>query len=105
MIDYVSKINDNNAKVPTKLKNTLNKFFNDVGDSRSANDCIIRDGKSHGYPDATIVLIIESSDMYYYISGVFGWAIHTKFMNSFKKTGFCPDMINSGIVGFYKTKS
>jgi len=102
MIDFVSTMNDRDVKIPAKLKKALNQFFNKT--QTAAEGCIIRDGKSHGYPHAKIVLIIESSDLYHYLQGEFGWEIHTRFyeMVSEKTTGgYQPEMINSCEIGFY----
>lgn len=98
MINFVSKMNDRNAKVPAKLKIALNKFFNEVD---CAEGCIIRDTKEHG-EKGSIVLIIESSILYSFLEGEYGWSVHTKFYNSFDDCGYNPEMINSCIVGFFK---
>lgn len=98
MTDFVAQINDRGAKVPAKLKTALNKFFNDVD---CAEGCILRSGKEQG-ETADIVLIIESSDLFSYLTGEYGWSVHTKFMNAFTNTGYCMEMLNSCVVGFYK---
>lgn len=96
MIDYVESINDRDGKIPAKLKKALNKFFKNV--EGAVDGCIIRTN----WDGAPVALIIESSDMYSYLSGEYGWSVHTKFYNSFKGTGYSPEMMNSCVVGFYK---
>lgn len=95
MIDYVEQINDQGGKVPAKLKKALNKFFADVD---CVDGCVIR----VDWDDRPISLIIESSDLYSYLSGEYGWEVHTKFHNAFDGTGYFPEMVNSCVVGFYK---
>ena len=96
MIDYVEQMNDWGGKVPTKLKKALNKFFNEV--EGAAEGCVIR----VDWDGAPVALIIESSPMYHYLEGYYGWSIHTKFHNAFGGTGYHPEMMNSCVVGFYK---
>jgi hypothetical protein len=95
MIDYVEKMMDQGGKVPAKLKKALNKFFSEVDCSEG---CIIRVNWD-GHP---ICLIFESSDLYSYLSGEFGWGVHTKFHDAFAGTGYYPEMVNSCVVSFYK---
>lgn len=97
-IDYVEQINDRCDLIPAKLKKALNSFFNSV--EGSAEGCIIRTNWNDY--SASVVLIIESSIMYDYLQGEYGWSVHTKFYNAFSGTGYHPEMINSCVVGFYK---
>jgi hypothetical protein len=96
MKDLVKTINDFEVKLPAKLKKALNKFFNEVD---CAEGCTIRGGWDYNAPYA---LIIESSSLYHYLQGEYGWDVHTKFYNAFKGTGYHPDMLDSCTVGFYK---
>lgn len=94
-MDFVSQINDQNARINPSLKKALNKFFKEVD---CVEGCILRrdwDGRPY-------TLIIESSYLYDYLSGEFGWSIHDKFFKSFEKCDYSPEMVNSCVVGFYK---
>jgi hypothetical protein len=96
MKDFVATINDHQVKVPAKLKKALNTFFARVD---CVEGCLIRKDWDHHAPYA---LIIESSTLYHYLEGEYGWDVHTIFYNSFKNTGYHPEMLNSCVVGFYK---
>lgn len=97
-VDHVSACNVNFHKIPAKLKKSLNNFFNEVD---CAEGCGLYKGSDLEY-SAPFVLIIEDSILYDYLSGEYGWSVHTKFYDAFEGTGFRPEMINSCAVGFYK---
>lgn len=99
MIDYIKSINDLDVKFPSKTKKlitALNKFFNQY--PLLVDGCLIRSN----WDDVDIALIIESSTLYHYLQGEYGWEMHTKFYNSFDNTGYHPDPINDCVIGFYK---
>jgi hypothetical protein len=92
----VDSINDHDERINGKLKSALNKFFKRY--PNTIEGCILR----KNWDGADYALIIESSDLYYHLQGVYGWTVHTDFYNSFGSTGFHPEMQNSCTVGFYK---
>ena len=70
------------------------------------------------FDGAQYALIIESSSLYQELNygcsdGVIDlfesmgtpinmWQVHSDFFDAFSKTGFCAEMMNSCVVGFYK---
>ena len=95
-IDFVKQINDHNSPINPKLKKALNDFFNEF--YLCVEGCILR----RDWEGADYALIIESSNLYSYLSGEYGWNVHTAFHEAFDKSGFFPENINSCVVGFYK---
>lgn len=87
------------AKVPAKLKSALNHFFN-LHDE-VVDGLIFQPGYMQG-SNAPVVLIIESSFLYDYLQGDYGWAMHTAWHNQFDGSGYYPEMINSCQIAFYK---
>lgn len=93
----VDSINDHQERINGKLKSALNKFFK--RHPECVEGCILR----KNWDRADYALIIESSDLYYHLNGIdYGWAVHTDFHNSFRDTGYFPEMQNSCTIGFYK---
>jgi hypothetical protein len=96
MIDYVEQINDHGSRIPAKLKKALNKFF------KAHEECVEGCNIRANWDGAPIALIIESSYLYNYLSGEYGWSVHTDFHKAFKNTGYFPESMNSCVIGFYK---
>ncbi len=92
----VDTINEDKEPINRKLKAALNKFFKQY--PNSVEGCILK----KDWERADYALIIESSDLYHYLQGEYGWDVHTAFHNAFDGTGFFPEMQNSCVVGFYK---
>ena len=95
-MNYVDEINDFNDPINNKLKGALNKFFKKY--PSAVEGCILR----KDWDGAPYALIIESSSLYHYLQGEYGWEAHTTFHNIFVGTGWFPEMMNSCVVGFYK---
>lgn len=92
----IDTINDQGTPINRQLKSALNTFFNRHPDCLEG--CIFR----RNWEGADYALIIESSDLYSYLSGEFGWAVHTDFYETFDGTNFSVEKINSCVIGFYK---
>lgn len=92
-MNFVKSINDNQCKIPRALSGALNRFF--AKQPECVEGCVV---KMSDVP----MLIVECSILYDFLQGEYGWAIHTEFYNSFRGTGYHPEMINACVVGFYK---
>lgn len=95
-MDAVKIMNDQMSKINPKLKKALNKFFTEYEDC--IEGCIIR----KDFDGADYSLIIESSNLYRYLSGEYGWSIHTKFYEAFDGSGYFAEAKNSCVINFYK---
>lgn len=92
----VDHINDFEDSINGKLKKALNAFFKKY--PSCVEGCILR----KDWDGADYALIIEESDLYSYLSGEYGWDVHTDFHNAFDNTDYFPEKMNSCVVGFYK---
>jgi len=95
-MNYVNQINDQRTVTPRAVSSCFNKFFKKHPDL--VDGCIIR----NDWDSYKCMLIIESSDLYHYMQGSYGWEIHADFYNAFEGSGWYPEMINSCQIGFYK---
>jgi hypothetical protein len=92
----IDSINDQGCNINPKLKSALNNFFN--RHPECLEGCIFR----KDWEGADYALIIESSDLYSYMSGEFGWEVHTDFYETFNHSNFSVEKMNSCVIGFYK---
>jgi hypothetical protein len=95
-MNFVRSINDREGKIPRAISGALNRFFGKH--PLCAEGCIIRES----YLSNPVTLIVESSILYDFLQGEYGWDVHTEFYRAFEGTGYRPEMINACVVGFYK---